>query len=60
VGVHERSARHYDAFLPAAILIASALRHPFDWIVLALHFAIFPTRMRQTLRDVLNLWAGRR
>ena len=59
IAMHE----YYDAFLPVAILIASALRHPLDLIVLALHLLAFPSRVRQVLRDVVKLlkeWRYRR
>ena len=55
IALHE----YYDAFLPIAILIASAIRHPYDWIVLAIHLAIFPTRVRQVLSDSAKLWRER-
>jgi 4-hydroxybenzoate polyprenyltransferase len=53
--LHEYS----DLWLPLSILIASALRFPYDWIVIAVHLIVFPTRARQTLRDVVKL-ASRR
>ncbi len=56
IAMHE----YYDAFLPVAILIASAARHPFDWIVLAVHLAIFPMRGWQVVRDAVKLWRERR
>jgi 4-hydroxybenzoate polyprenyltransferase len=46
---------YYDAWLPISVLIASSLRHPYDFIVLAVHLLVFPTRARQALRDAFNL-----
>jgi hypothetical protein len=40
---------YYEFFLPVGIVVASALRHPADVIVLAAHLALFPGRM-------LDLW----
>jgi hypothetical protein len=40
--------------LPIAILVASALRHRGDWIVLGVHFLIFPANVSDTLRATLN------
>jgi 4-hydroxybenzoate polyprenyltransferase len=40
---------YYEFFLPVGLLVASALRHPADVIVLAAHLALFPGRM-------LDLW----
>lgn len=51
---------YYDVYLPVSILIASALRHPLDWIVLGIHLLVFPTRVRQTLRELRQLVAERR
>lgn len=42
---------YYDAWLPTAVLVASALRHPLDFVVLGLHLLVFPARVRQVLRD---------
>lgn len=53
--LHEYS----DLWLPLSILIASALRHPYDWLVLVVHLAVFPTRARQTLHDAIKLVRGR-
>lgn len=50
---------YYDALLPIAVLIASALRHPYDWAVLAIHLVIFPSRPLQVLRDAVQLWRER-
>jgi 4-hydroxybenzoate polyprenyltransferase len=46
---------YYDVYLPIAILVASALRHPRDFIVLALHGVLFPNRLLQTVRDFARL-----
>ncbi|WP_263415586.1 UbiA family prenyltransferase [Terriglobus albidus] len=40
--------------LPIAILVASALRHRGDWVVLGVHFLIFPANVSRTLRATLN------
>ena len=50
---------YYDAWLPISVLVASALRHPLDFVVLAVHLLVFPTRARQVLRDVYGLWRER-
>jgi 4-hydroxybenzoate polyprenyltransferase len=55
IAMHE----YYDAFLPLSILIASARTHPYDWIVLAVHAVIFPTRVWQVLNDIAKLWRER-
>ena len=46
---------YYDVYLPLAILMASALCHPSDFVVLALHVLLFPNRLIQTMRDVAQL-----
>lgn len=46
---------YYDAWLPVAVLVASALRHPLDFVVLAVHLLVFPTRVRQMLKDAYAL-----
>jgi 4-hydroxybenzoate polyprenyltransferase len=46
---------YYDAWLPISVLVASALRHPLDFVVLAVHLLVFPTRARQVLRDTYAL-----
>lgn len=51
---------YYDALLPVALLIASAIRAPRDWIVLAVHLLLFPTRVLQVLHDLRKLWRERR
>lgn len=51
---------YYDVYLPVSLLVASALRHPLDWIVLAIHVVIFPIRLTQTLRDLRKLIDERR
>ncbi|HET6842338.1 MAG TPA: UbiA family prenyltransferase [Candidatus Angelobacter sp.] len=40
--------------LPIAILVASALRHRGDWIVLGVHSLLFPANVADTLRATLN------
>jgi hypothetical protein len=40
--------------LPIAILVASALRHRGDWIVLGVHFLIFPANAADASRATLN------
>jgi 4-hydroxybenzoate polyprenyltransferase len=45
---------YYDAWLPIAVLVVSALRYPFDAIVLVLHLLVFPARALQALRDVVK------
>lgn len=40
--------------LPIAILVASALRHRGDWIVLGVHVLIFPANVADTSRATLN------
>jgi 4-hydroxybenzoate polyprenyltransferase len=46
---------YYDGFLPLAILLASSLRHHLDFVVLAVHLALFPRRLRQTVKDIVKL-----
>lgn len=55
IALHE----YYDLFLPASILIASAIEHPWDWLVLAIHLALFSGRLRQASYDVRELWRWR-
>lgn len=45
----------HDAYLPVAILVASALAHPADFIVLAAHFAAFPATTRTHAREIAGL-----
>lgn len=53
VAMHE----YYDALLGPAILIASALRHPADWVVLLAHLLLFPTRSWRVIADAATLAA---
>lgn len=46
---------YYDAWFPVAVLIASALHHPLDAIVIALHLMVFPSRLRQALDEARQL-----
>jgi 4-hydroxybenzoate polyprenyltransferase len=43
---------YYDFFLPIAILIASAFRHPVDILALAVHLLVFPRRLRYWLIEI--------
>jgi len=49
---------YYDGFLPVAVLCATALRHPADLIVLAIHLLLFSTRIRQAAGDAVKLAAA--
>lgn len=51
---------YYDLFLPLSLLLATALRHPLDWIVVAVHLAAFPNRLLQAFREAAQLWRERR
>lgn len=51
---------YYDAWLPISVLVASALRYPLDFVVLAVHLLVFPTRALQVLRDAKGLAMTRR
>lgn len=46
IALHE----FYDAWLPITVLVASA-----DWVVLAVHLVLFPTRAWQAVRDAGKL-----
>lgn len=46
---------YYDGFLPVAVLCASALRHPADLLVLAVHLLLFSTRIRRAVTDAVTL-----
>lgn len=48
---------YYDALLPLALLAASALLHPLDWTVLAVHLLLFHRRPLATLLIGLSLLA---
>jgi 4-hydroxybenzoate polyprenyltransferase len=47
---------YYELYLPVGILLASALRYPFDWLALAAHLLLFNGRLRLTLSDVAQMW----
>ena len=49
-----------EGYFPAAILFASALVHRVDFIVLALHLALFPRHTLQNVREVAGLLLLRR
>ena len=51
-----------DTLLPVSLLLTSAFRHPVDFIVLLVHAAIFPVRLKTWLRDFgrLLVKAGKR
>ncbi|MBV8687499.1 MAG: UbiA family prenyltransferase [Alphaproteobacteria bacterium] len=42
---------YYDAFLPLALLLASALVHPFDWVLLSVHLCLFHRRPLAAWQD---------
>lgn len=46
---------YYEVFLPVSLLVASALAHPADWIMLALHCLFFPGRLSQVISDAWKL-----
>lgn len=46
---------YYEVFLPVSLLVASALGHPADWIVLAVHCILFPGRLSQVVSDAWKL-----
>lgn len=46
---------YYDVFLPLALLLTAALRHPIDLAVIAVHLVLFPARALQTFRDVRRI-----
>lgn len=46
---------YHDFFLPVALLIGSAVRHPADLIVVAAHLLLFPRRLVQISRDAWDL-----
>jgi 4-hydroxybenzoate polyprenyltransferase len=46
---------YYDVYLPLAILISAAIRHPLDAIAIAVHLTLFPQRALQAWRDAQNL-----
>jgi len=48
-------SEYYECFLPIAVLSASALRHPLDWWVLAVHLLLFHRRPRNVLGDVWRI-----
>jgi len=49
-----------EGYFPAAILFASALLHRADFIVLAMHLALFPRHTLQSVREVGGLLLPRR
>jgi 1,4-dihydroxy-2-naphthoate octaprenyltransferase len=49
-----------EGYLPAAILLASAILHRADFIVLALHLALFPRHTLQNVREAAGLLLLRR
>jgi 1,4-dihydroxy-2-naphthoate octaprenyltransferase len=49
-----------EGYLPAAILFASALVHRADFIVLAVHLALFPRHTLQNVRELAGLLFLRR
>jgi 4-hydroxybenzoate polyprenyltransferase len=46
---------YYALFLPIALLIASAARHPADLLILLAHLILFPRAPLQALRDANSL-----
>jgi len=46
---------YYEVFLPVSLLVASALAHPTDWLVLVLHCMLFPGRLSQVVADAWKL-----
>lgn len=49
---------YYDVYLPLAMLFASALRAPADWLVVPVHLALFPRRAMRAGHDALLLAAA--
>ena len=57
-------ADYYDVFLPLAVLIASAILHPLDVAVVAVHLLLFPNRARTVAEEgwrlrhsLLHFWS---
>lgn len=46
---------YYDVFLPLALLLASALAYPIDWLTLAVHLLLFHRRPMVTAQDAWTL-----
>ena len=46
---------YYDFFLPLALLLSSAARHPIDLLAVAVHLLLFPRRALQIARDAWKL-----
>jgi 4-hydroxybenzoate polyprenyltransferase len=42
---------YYDVFLPLSLLLASALRHPIDSVVVAIHLVLFPVRAWKVTKE---------
>jgi hypothetical protein len=46
---------YYSLILPIGLLIASALRHPWDWAALAIHLMVFPRGLFVLGRDLVRM-----
>lgn len=53
-------SEYYSVYFPLALLVTSASRHPPDWLVLPIHVALFPGRIRQSASDIAQLIRERR
>lgn len=51
---------YYDVYFPIGILIASAIREPWDLIALAVHLLLFPQRILQSRREAQYVLLHRR
>jgi 4-hydroxybenzoate polyprenyltransferase len=49
---------YYEAFFPLAVLLSSAVTYPADALMVAAHFALFPRRGAQTLKDGARFISG--
>jgi 4-hydroxybenzoate polyprenyltransferase len=45
----------YEAFLPAGLLIGSAVHHPVDLLILVAHLALFPQRAGRAVKDLWRM-----
>lgn len=50
---------YYHTLLPLTLLVASALRFPYDWIVLAVHLVVFPSGPAETVMEFSRVWRER-
>lgn len=50
---HILMADYYQVFFPIALIVTAAIENPYIWIMLILHFLLFPQKIMLIVRDLI-------